>query len=174
MTILDDTPTNLNFLNPENFVFQLKRAPTVNFFVQDVNLPGLSLQPADVNTPAMRVPYGGDHLMYEELRVTFKIDEDLVNWLEIHDWLRALGTRGKSYAQLEDAPQFSDKAVRSDIVVTILNSARRPNIAITYRSAEPISITMPSLTTTDQDVDYVSATAEFRYVDYEIVRIAST
>ena len=43
MAALDKTPANKNFLNPLNFKFQIQRAPNVNFFIQKINIPSITL-----------------------------------------------------------------------------------------------------------------------------------
>ena len=43
--ILDQTPSNRNFLSPLNFKFTIKKAPHVNFFIQKVNVPQIILKP---------------------------------------------------------------------------------------------------------------------------------
>ena len=48
MSILDTQPTNKNFLSPLGFRFTIKKAPNLNFFVQSVNIPTLSLGTVDV------------------------------------------------------------------------------------------------------------------------------
>ena len=93
LTAIDNTPQNLNFLSPINFKFMLKRAPHVNFFIQKINIPGLSLPTIDVSNPLIKVPYAGDHLNYEELNISFKVDEDLQNYMEINTWLKSIGKR---------------------------------------------------------------------------------
>lgn len=162
-------PANMNFLSPFNFKFQLQRAPTVNFFIQKVNLPGFYLPPIDANNPLLRIPFEGDHLMYEELDITFKVDEDLQNYLEIHNWLRGLGKPTfQEYADLVNQPVYLGKSLRSDITLEILSSAKRPNYRVVFKDAFPISLGNMVFNTTDEDVDYLEVEAKFRYIIYDI------
>ena len=86
-----DQPTNRNYLSPVGYRFTLKRAPNVEFFVQRVRIPGLTLPVVERPTPFVKIPEPGDHLEFDTLSVTFKINEDLDNYLEIFDWMIALG-----------------------------------------------------------------------------------
>ena len=172
MSAIDDTPKNLNFLSPLNFKFTLHRAPTLNFFVQKVTFPGVSLEAIEVPNPLVRVPYAGDHLQYDELDLTFKVDEDLQNYLEVHNWVRSLGKLNyKEYANISSQPLGSDKGIRSDITLGILNSMRRPNYEIVFKDAFPIKVSSLEFDTTDEDVTFISATCQFRYISFDINKI---
>ena len=93
MTAVDNTPANKNFLSPLNFRFQIKKAPNVNFFVQKVNIPEIAVRAPDVMNPFVKIPYPGDHLEYGIFNISFKVDEDLQNYLEIHMSLRAFANQ---------------------------------------------------------------------------------
>jgi hypothetical protein len=169
---MSDQVTNRNFLSPLNFKFSLKRAPHVNFFIQAVNLPGLTLPAIDVNNPLIRVPYAGDHLMYEELQISYKVDEDLRNYMELHEWIRALGKRSfEEYRELANKPRISGESLKSDISLTILTSSKNANYEVVFKDAFPISVSGVDFATTNEDVDYIAATAEFRYTTYDIIKV---
>jgi hypothetical protein len=164
--------TNKNFLSPINFKFAIKRAPHVNFFVQGVNLPGLSLPDIDVSNPLIRVPYPGDHLLYDELDLSFKVDEDLKNYMEIHEWLRALGKRSyDEYKTLTQKISTTGEGIRSDMTLTVLTSNRNANYSVTFKDAFPIKLSGINFDVTSSDVDYVQASATFRYVTYDITKV---
>lgn len=168
-----DQVTNRNFLSPLNFRFQLKRAPHVNFFVQKVNLPGLSLPDIDVTNPLIRVPYPGDHLQYDELEVSFKVDEDLKNYMEIHEWIRALGKRTfNEYKTIATANPLAGGGSRSDISLLVLTSNRNANYEVVFKDAFPTRLSSIDFATTDDDVDYIEASATFRYVTYDITKVS--
>lgn len=172
MTAIDNTPQNLNFLSPINFKFMLKRAPHINFFIQKINIPGLSLASIDVSNPLIKVPYAGEHLNYEELSISFKVDEDLQNYMEINTWLKSIGKRDyNSYNTISQKSALSGEGLFSDISVSILNSHRMPNYEVVYREAFPISLSDIQFDVTADDVDYITATADFRYIFYDINKI---
>jgi hypothetical protein len=172
MTAIDNSIANGNFLSPLNFKFQLKRAPHINFFIQTVNIPGLSLQAIDVNNPLIRVPYAGDHLMYDELDISFRVDEDLQNYMEMHEWIRAHGKRSfEEFATLKNQPKYSGEGLYSDIILTILKSNKNPNYSIVFQDAFPISLSGIDFNTTLEDVNYLEASAKFRYTAYDITKV---
>lgn len=163
---------NKNFLSPLNFKFQLRRAPHVNFFIQKINIPGISLPRVETTNPLLNIAYAGDHLEYGTLEMTFKVDEDLQNYLEIHDWLRGQGKLSFSeYRALANVKSYTGEGLKSDISLTVLTSNKRANYEVVFKDAFPLSISGIDFDTTDDDVQHVSASASFRYVYYDITKI---
>jgi len=170
MTAIDSRPENMNFLSPLNFKFQLKRAPAVNFFIQKINLPGLSLPNIDVGTSIINIPYPGDHLLYNDLTISFKVDENLENYMEIHGWLRSLG-RLDSYAQLASKPVYTGEGITSEISLMLLTSYKNPNYEIVFENAFPVSLSGLDFLTTADDIDYLKDEVVFKYIKYEIKKM---
>lgn len=172
-TAVDNTPINKNFLSPLNFTFILKRSPHLNFFVQQINIPSITLSTFNQPTPTLNVPVAGDHLDYGLLNVTFKIDEDFKNYMEIHSWITALGYPDsfQGYRNLRDNAKAGGESLKSDISVLILNNIKNPNYEILYKDAFPIALTEASFQTTDDTVEYVSATATFKYTIFSIEKL---
>lgn len=174
MSTLTEQPTNPSFLSQLGFRFQLKKAPNLNFFVQSVEMPGLSLDQANVDTPFTKVPYPGTRLTFDNLRVTFKVDEDMKNYLEIFNWLKGIGFpdnfdqyRGPSMRK----PVLNDN-IFSDISLTILTSAMNPNISIDFYDCFPVDLSGFSLDSSSADVEYISATVTFAIRRFEVTPIA--
>ena len=173
MSAIDNTPTNKNFLSPLNFKFSIKRAPHINFFVQKANIPSLELPSIDIPTQFVPIPTNYTHVEYGRFEITFAVDEDLQNYLEIHDWMRALGfpDNYEEHAALSRIPQYTGEGLVSDLSLIILNSAKRGNFELTFRDAFPTSLSGVQFDTTRDDVQYVTATAEFAYILYDIAKI---
>ena len=57
------------------------------------------------------------------------------------------------------------------ISLIVLNSARNPNYEFVFRSAFPTDLSSIDFDTTDNDVDYVSASATFKYMLFDIEKI---
>ena len=170
MSALDHQPTNNNFLSPFNFKFQIKKTPNLNFFVQTVNIPGISIPPVDQHNPLVAIPHSGDHIMYDEILMSFKVDEDLANYLEIHNWIRALGfpERYAEYRALSKLAQTSGLGIKSDISLLVLNSNQVPKFNVVFKDAFPIQLSSIIFDTTQEDLMYIDASATFRYRNYDI------
>jgi hypothetical protein len=173
MSAIDKTPTNKNFLSPLNFTFVLKRSPNLNFFVQKINLPSISLDSVNQNSPLLPIPFAAGQISFESLQVSFKVDEDLQNYLEIHNWIRALGfpESNEQYKALSSREKATGEWVKSDITIIISNGLKQPNYDITFYEAFPISISSLDFETTDNDVDYITATTTFKYAYYTITKL---
>jgi hypothetical protein len=173
MTAIDNTPINKNFLSPLNFRFQIKKAPNVNFFIQKVNIPDITLSSPEPNNPFVKTPIPGEHLSYGTLEVFFAVDEDLTNYLEIHNWLVALGKPEsfKQYADIQNKPSYTGDGIYSDITVLVMSSVKQPNFDITYTDAFPVSLSSLVFNTIDENVNYITASATFKYTYYNITKI---
>jgi hypothetical protein len=173
MSALDNTPVNKNFLSPLNFKFAIKRSPHLNFFVQKVNLPSIRLPDFETPNPFIPIPQFGTRLQYQDLSVTFKIDEDFQNYLEIHNWIRALGKPDNydEYAEIAKIPEYTGEGIHSDLSLVVLNSAKAPNYEFTFRNAFPIYLSDLVFDSTYSDVDFITGTVTFRYIIFDIAQV---
>jgi hypothetical protein len=170
---VNDNVTNKNFLNPLNFVFSIKRAPHIEFFIQKINLPGLKLDSPTYATPFVKIPEVGDHIDYELLKITFKVDEDLQNYLEIHKWLKGLGKpkNFQEYRDLAEKPQFIGYGLKSDISLIVMTNIKNPNYTTTFIDAFPVYLSGLQFDTTTPDINYLIAEASFKYTYYDIEKL---
>ena len=151
-----------NFLSPVGFDFSLLRIPQTTFHVQSVILPGIVSTPYEVPNPLNRMPVHGDHPIFDELSVTFKINEDMGNYIEIFDWIRGQ-TTPDNYGEYE-----GHKNLYSDATLSILTSQFNPAIRIELTDCFHISLTPIEVNVTDTAIEYIDATAGFRFQDYSI------
>ena len=173
MSALDNTPENKNFLSPLNFKFFIKKTPYINFFIQKINLPSIRLIQVDTSNPFVKTPYAGDHIDFGTLTMNFKVDEDLKNYLEIHNWIIGLGfpERYEQYRDLSNKPIYTGDGIVSDMTLTILASTKTPNYEITFVDAFPVSLSDLTFNTMDNTVNFLSADATFKYTHYTITRL---
>ena len=169
-------PANKNFLSPLNFVFQIKKAPHVSYFVQQVNVPSLSLASPITTNPMLNIPFPGEHLQFGQLDVTFKVDEDFKNYLEIHNWLTGLG-KPETFSQYDELEEnqkqpLNGDGIYSDMSLIIMSNARQPNFEISFIDGYPTGISDISFNSLESDVNYVNATASFKYTMYKIADIS--
>ena len=164
-----NTPANKNFLSPLGFKFTLARAPNLSFNIQDITLPGLQLGEFDQPTPFVAIPVAS-HITYNPLSISFRVGEDLDDYLEIYNWMVGLGAPQSfdQYKALATAKPGNSETTYSDITLLIMNSAMRPNIKVTFYDAFPISLGDLEFNTTDADVNYIQCNAQFRYLRYDI------
>ena len=181
-------PTTLDYASPVQFRFKCSKLPTVEFFCQTANIPGISLGQATIDTPLKSIPFPGDELNYQDLSISFLVDENLNNYKEIHDWLLGLGTpqNHNQFSTLRDtgtdrfpgqttnSPNNNtvpDGGTYSDATLTVLNSK---NIAVTeirFHNIFPTSLGSLSYDVQASDVNYLQSNVDFSYMYYEIIQL---
>lgn len=164
---------NKNMFSPTGFSFNIKRTENVNFFVQSVTLPGITLPFTEQPTPFKKIPVYGDHIDYSELDVTFKINEDMSNYLEIFDWITAIGfpDEFEQHAQIANKQKYTGEGIYSDGNITILSSAMNPIMRIDIIDMFPTALTPITVDTKDTEINYLEATASFKFSNYRFTRL---
>ena len=189
-------PDKLDYASPIQFRFTCAKLPTVEFFCQTANIPGITLGTADVETSLKSIPFPGDKLTYGDLNVSFLVDENLNNYKELHDWLPGLGYP-QSHSQFSSllatghdrfpsskvgtasvssdvgrttAP-LDEGASYSDATLTVLNSKNIAKTEIRFHNVYPTQLGGLSYDIKASDVDYLQVNATFAYMFYEIVQI---
>lgn len=179
MSATANQPTNKSFLSPLGFKFTIKKTPHINYFVQSVSLPSITLNRTEIPTPFVKIPLAGDHLDFGELTVTYKVDESLKNYLEIYNWLIAIGFPDSfdQFKSIDNVRQsrntgivspLSGQGIYSDVTLTILSSAMNPIHNITYYNAFPTSLSELEFVTTDSDINYLTSTVSFSYQKFTV------
>ena len=141
---LSDQPDNVNFLSPLGFNFSIKKLPNTNYFVQSINVPSVQMGEALMPTPFVNLPNPGDRITYAEFQVSFKVDEDLRNYIELYDWMVQLGfpedfAQAKNIYDKQRSVDWVADGPYSDATITILNSAMNPNLEVVFEDAFPIA-----------------------------------
>lgn len=168
MTALDRTPLNTNYLQPDGFLIQIKKLPTVTFFTQQINVPAFQLPPTFQPNPYINIPIPGDHIVFDDLQFQFKVDEDLKNYIELYNWIQGLGYPD-DYSQFKDLKnQPIGSGLYTDISLLITTNIKNPNIEILFRDAFPIALGGFNMMTTDGSITEVTSTATFKFQKYNI------
>jgi T4-like virus tail tube protein gp19. len=172
LTALDRTPINTNLLQPDGFQIAIKRLKTVTFFTQQINIPGFILPPTSINNPFIEIPIPGDHIQFDDLTFTFKVDEDFRNYMEIYNWINGLGYPDdySQYKTLADADKekFRNDGIKSDISVLIMTNLKNANLEVLFREAFPISLGGFNFDTTDNSLTEISTEVTFKYEKFDI------
>lgn len=172
-TLFSQIPTDRNFLSPIPYQLLIKRTPNVDYFVQQVNLPGISSQPAIQPTPFTDLPHSGVKLQWNPFYASFKVDEDMANFQEIFNWMTALNeaTDVTPYGVLAHNPPYLGMGITSEMILVIMDGQRQPNINIYLHDAFPINLTGIDFDVTKTDVNYVTCAATFLYSTYDIEKV---
>lgn len=151
--------TSLNPLSNMGFRMVIDRLPTVSFWCDNVPLPGLSIPEAKQSTPTQTLYWPGNGLMTELLNISFRVNEDMTNYLEVYRWLIECG-----FPNDTDEYDPQRKGVLSDMTLLVLDSNNNGVIECVFEDAFPVSLGGSELvfSSTTQDIQYLRATASFR------------
>ena len=171
---LNDQPDNTQFLSPLGFNFSIKKLPNTNYFVQAVNVPSVQGTDTTFANPFVNLPTIGDRLKYSEFQLSFKVDEDMTNYIELYDWLLQLHfpedfAQSKNIYEKQRQVDFMADGPYSDATLTILNSAMNPNVEVIFEDAYPIALSDLQFSTTAGSVDYIECQATLRYKLFRIL-----
>ena len=180
-------PDKLDYASPTQFKFGIHQLPKVEFFTLSANVPGISAGVATQPTPFKDIPIVGDKLTYENLSITFQVDEYLENYVSLHNWMKGIGfpTDRQEFRTYRDVTSNTpaggkepsidlvgsatpDRALYSDAYLMALSNKNNPIVEVNFQNIFPISLGGLDFTQNVTDVEYVTATADFAYQIYEI------
>lgn len=164
--------TNRNFLSPVGFKFTLGKDPKVSFFCSSARIPeialGVEVQPSylkDLDIPGNKITYG-------DLTLKFLVDEDMVNYMSIHNWITGLGfpeTTEQYKDLIQDQYNTQDpKKAFSDGTLYILDSNFNTNATVKFKDLFPVSLSSLEFDSTKTDIQYFTAEVTFKYTVYNI------
>ena len=109
-------------------------------------------------------------MTYSPFDVTFRVDENMENYLVIMNWLVGLGSpQTTETRRLLTAKMFN--GIYSDATLVILSSKYNPNLRVKFHNMFPETLSELRFETTDPDVTYLQATASFRYSLFTVERV---
>jgi len=177
--------SGLDYADPTKFKFQITKLPRVEFNSIQANIPGITLTELNQPTRLMPVRIPGNDMTFEDLNITFIVDEDLTNYRSVHDWMaglaqmdsddkyRELITDGgdrmplSQQANLQDAGRVTtatnDGAIFSDAKMIILSARNIPIVELTFEDTYPKSLSGLDYNQSATDVEYLTATVTFGY-----------
>ena len=189
MATVKTQPDKLDYASPTQFRFGIHQLPKVEFFSTAATIPAIALSDILVPTPFKSIPMMGDQLTYDNLSVSFIVDEFLENYLSIHEWMTAIGfpKNRTQFSQFKsntsntpsaDAVKSNDigdvqkptsaNALFSDATLTILSNKNNPIVNVFFRDIYPIAMTGLSYNQAATDIEYLSAEITFAYQLFEI------
>jgi hypothetical protein len=172
---LERQPTNLDYARPTQFRFDILKIPNTAYHVQECNLPGIAFSgDAIFNTRFKALPMIGDTLNYEPLELTFIVQENLQNYMEIHNWMTGAGFPYSNQqasdaireGESEKSTQGRVAALTSDATLTLFTNKNNPLIEITFTNMYPTSLSALQFDTKDTEATQLTATVTMNYHIY--------
>ena len=140
---IDRQPTQLDYASPTQFKFSIVQLPKVEFFTTACNLPSITLADAIFPTPEFR----------EEESVT------------------PIAKRGISSDIGDVKPPTNKRGLFGDATLTILSNKNNPLLEVRFRDVYPASLSGLDYNQNATDVEYLTATCDFKYTLYDIVTL---
>jgi hypothetical protein len=172
-TAFDKQINNRNFLSPVGFNFTLAKEPKVSFFCNSARIPDITLGTAVQPSYLKDIDVPGDKIEYGDFQLQFLVDENLVNYMAIHNWLIGLGypDSTESFRNLTTNESGTRDLLKqfSDGSLHILNSNYRDVAIVKFKDLFPVSLSSLNFEASDTDVNYFTASVIFKYTLYTIL-----
>jgi hypothetical protein len=131
------------------------------YFCQSASLPTVTMSEILMPNPftPIKTPSKMD---FDELSITFLVDEEMKNWLEIFNWMRST-TNVENY---EDYRAANTHLTTANLL--ILNSTKNPKINVTFEGLYPRTLGSVDFNSSVVDPEPFQCTATFAYRNYNI------
>ena len=134
------------------------------------SIPEISLGGAEQSNYLKQLMHPGDRVEYGELPIQFLVDEDMLNYTLIHNWMTGLGFPeswlSTGSGSLTKDGQRDTGLQYSDATLKILNSNYNTTAQIKFWDLYPTSLSTLEFTATDTDVNYLTANVSFSFLYY--------
>ncbi|PCJ96689.1 MAG: hypothetical protein COA52_00340 [Hyphomicrobiales bacterium] len=147
----------------------LEKTPLVEFFGKSISIPSISIAPIDRSTQFTTLKEQGDTIQFSQLDVTFRIDEQLLNYKEIFDWMVSIGFP-EDFTQYGNPRGISTmkNVLVSDIDILLFSSKNNPLHRFTFVGAWPTDLSGISINIDDESIIYTECTVSFAYDTFSL------
>ena len=160
-------------MSPIGFEFSIARFPKVSFFCNTASLPQITLGGAEQSNYLKELMHPGDRVQYGELPINFLVDEDMLNYTLIHNWITGLGFPRSTSEFVDWTTDRTDgrdlKLQYSDATLSILNSNYNSIAKVKFWDIFPTSLSSLDFTATDTDINYFQASTTFNFMYMQIL-----
>lgn len=165
--------SNRNFLSPVGFKFTLAKYPKVAFFCNSSKIPEITLEVEIQSNYLNDIPQPSGKMTFGDLNIRFLIDEDMENYMTIHNWITAFGGSGSlaEYATLITDENGTKNPLLgfSDGSLHVLNNNYATIAVVKFKDLFPISLSSINFDSNVNDINYFTAEVNFKYTIYDIL-----
>lgn len=190
-------PDELDYLRPNGFRFLIQSLPKVTYFCQAATLPSMTLGFAIQPTPLVNIPKPGEKIDFGDLTIRFLIQEDMANYIELYNWVVALGFpenhnqfRNRFNQQAFRNPQINNTDVGpagsptvprktdvteySDATLMVMGSDNNVVARLNFLDCFPVSLSGLDFDVSTGNVQYFTAQAVFKYRMFTVESLTTT
>lgn len=151
------TDINRNPALGVNFLLEIPQAKELNYFIQTVDVPGLTMAGVDTPFKNVQASVPSNRIDFDQLNLTFIVDEGWANWNYVFEWMKRIRTGNSA---------ISD--TMTDITLNLVNSNKNLNKIMVFRGAYPTLLGTLPLDSTVVDSNPLVCSLSFRYQDFEL------
>lgn len=168
-------PISLKEMQNNKARFAVYNLPTVSYTCVKYSIPGVSIK--DLKTPNPNTPlrFPGTVPEYDEFMLTFLVDQNAQNWLEVFNWIVGESFPHQSEERTDWIAAKPNATFRgtaypmhSDASLFVLSTQSNPLFEVRFYDLFPVSISSIEFDTTTQSAEPVVAVAKFRYRSFQI------
>lgn len=174
---LNRQPDTFDYAQLNRFKVHLPIFPNTEWFCTRANIPQLTVGDAIQPTPFSDIAVVGDKIQYDNFNISFIVDENLKNYMEIYNWMKNIGfpTNSKQFNSLERPDNTNrtfhegdERNVYTDIQMIILSSKNNPVAKINFYEAFPITLGSLEYNHQDSDISYVTCDVMFNFTWFDV------
>lgn len=161
---------NTSFLSGSHFTFNIPDFTDLEFNIQNANLPGVTSQAIVTPVAAGYMKSSGEHLSYNNLKISFINDESLNCWSSIYNWMRAASPDNFSDSGNNQYKKFVEQygSIYKDATMFILTNSLNVNIIVNFKNIFPTYLSDLDFSVTDIEDRKIVSDVYFEYSHYEI------
>lgn len=142
-----------------SFKLEIPGWETVNYFVQNTELPSINMNGVDAPYQNRATSVPSNRIEFDPMNCTFIVDEDFMNYEKLYHWMIDV-TRTEPVV-----PEMM-----KNITLHITNSSKNHKMSVRYHKAYPTMLGALPFDTATNDPQPLLCSAMFRYQYFEIIR----
>ena len=186
-------PTEFNYSQSNQFKVHLSLFPKTEWFVVRANVPSVQLGTADRYTPFVNIQLVGDHITYGDFSMTFIVDENLKNYMEMYNWVKNIGfpfehaqfnklerpdfmnrSGGQKYnAETDTYSKVEDEDLYTDIFLQIMTAKNNLIAQCEIYAAFPTTLGAIEYSQQETDMTYAMCEVGFAYSWFDMKPVSS-
>lgn len=154
---------NINTSNKASATLQIINMESVSFKCNDFAIPAINLPNVEIHSPLSTIPLHGDKCSFDNLDITYLVDDDLSNWKVLYNTMIKTGYpfsyQDRNHCKIPD---------ETDVYLHIYNNTNKYLFSVRFHHVVLVSMGAISFNTTDSNVTQMTSTASFSYSYYTI------
>jgi hypothetical protein len=159
-------PKSVNYLKNNGFKLTINKIPNVNFYIQEANIPSVEVDYVETKSiyarPNMQT---GGRITYGSLNVSFIVDEDMTNYIELFNWINSEVPVTTLNQVVKPTERYDDGSL------IVLNNSFRPNLKVSFETLFPVRLDEIGFDLTTTDPDPIIIGAEFKFNGMKITKL---